>query len=233
MRHAGAVCHDNRMPLTDLPKGDRHTVRRRCEPNLSTLNVHTRNLPTTMVQLMGSLQQRHCLWADVRSQPATSVPITSTPPVLRRHVSYPERLNSRSGSSRLPQTVYVERQGERGWTCPVASTLTWMDTAGIQRGALFRAIDRWGNLRDQRLSGEAINDVLRTRAADVGMDLESLSAHGLRSGAVTQHSEWGVPEPAIMAMTRHKSRDMLDHYDRPTVGFDNAAGHYVPNRSER
>ena len=57
----------------------------------------------------------------------------------------------------------------------------WLQQAGHQSGPLFRRIRRGGHLTDQRLSVRALRDIVKTRAADAGID-GTVSGHSLRIG---------------------------------------------------
>lgn len=55
-------------------------------------------------------------------------------------------------------------------------------------GPIFRHIDRWNNVRERALSGEAVNGIVKRTAAAVGIDPKKVSAHGLRAGYLTEAS---------------------------------------------
>ena len=82
----------------------------------------------------------------------------------------------------------------------------------ITDGALFRSIDRWGRVGRHGLSGQAVNDILKSRAARAGLEPDLLSAHGLRSGYLTEASLQGVPIEAAMRHSMHRSYQTAVRY---------------------
>ena len=58
----------------------------------------------------------------------------------------------------------------------------WLGESGIT-GPLLVAVDRWGHLGGNALSGAALNDILARLVSDA--DLEPLTCHGLRRYAIT------------------------------------------------
>jgi site-specific recombinase XerD len=107
--------------------------------------------------------------------------------------------------------------------CPIKALQTWLDAAGITEGAVFRSVDRHGNVRG-RLRDRAVALVVKRYCAAAGMDSRKYAGHSLRAGLVTQAAVNNVPERVIMAQTRHKSSDMLRRYIREVSMFrDNAS----------
>jgi site-specific recombinase XerD len=88
---------------------------------------------------------------------------------------------------------------------PADALTTWLDRAGITSGAVFRAIDRWGRIDATAISGDGVNDVIKRRCRLAGLDPALFSAHGLRSGYLTQAAQDGVPLPEAMQQSQHRS----------------------------
>ncbi len=82
---------------------------------------------------------------------------------------------------------------------------TWLDRAGIIDRAVFRAIDRWGRMGQGAISGDGVNDIVKKRCRQAGLDPALFSAHGLRSGYLTQAARAGVPLPEAMQQSQHRS----------------------------
>lgn len=95
---------------------------------------------------------------------------------------------------------------------PVAVLQSWLERAGIREGAVFRAIDRWGNLEKRALTPQAVNLVLKRRAAKAGLDPAAFSAHGLRSGYLTETARRGIPLPEAMQQSQHRSVQQASNY---------------------
>lgn len=108
--------------------------------------------------------------------------------------------------------------------CPVRTLRAWLDAAGIESGPLWRAVDKWGVLRGNRLSGESIAGVVKRSAKRVGIDPSRVAGHSLRSGLITTAVLQGIPIAEIAQQSRHASVDVLVRYVRPATVFDaNAA----------
>lgn len=95
---------------------------------------------------------------------------------------------------------------------PVMALEAWIHRAKIEKGAIFRAIDRWGTLQDKALTPQAINLIVKTRCAQAGLDPVSFSAHGLRSGFLTEAARRGVPMPEAMRQSQHRSVQQAARY---------------------
>lgn len=109
--------------------------------------------------------------------------------------------------------------------CPVAAVMNWLTRSGITEGAIFRPITRHGQLQPERLSGDAVSEVIRERIAAAGMDPEGYSGHSLRAGFATSAAQAGASTLKIRAQTGHASDAMLSRYIRDGELFvGNAAG---------
>ena len=109
--------------------------------------------------------------------------------------------------------------------CPVAAVTDWLARSGITAGPVFRPINRHGNLHPNRLSGDAVSEVIRERLAAVGIDPEGYSGHSLRAGFATSAAQAGVSTLKIRQQTGHASDAMLARYVRDGELFvGNAAG---------
>jgi integrase len=95
---------------------------------------------------------------------------------------------------------------------PVEALNAWLAAAKIQTGSMFRKIDRWGNLSKRALEPSAINQIVKHRAALAGLKPGEFSAHGLRSGYLTEAANRGVPLPEAMEQSRHRSVQQASSY---------------------
>ncbi|WP_294535773.1 site-specific integrase [uncultured Rhodoblastus sp.] len=95
---------------------------------------------------------------------------------------------------------------------PVEALEAWIAKAEIAKGALFRAIDRWGTLQDKALTPQAVNLIVKARCAQAGLDPLAFSAHGLRSGFLTEAARRGVPMPEAMRQSQHRSVQQAARY---------------------
>ncbi|PZN95489.1 MAG: integrase [Hyphomicrobiales bacterium] len=94
----------------------------------------------------------------------------------------------------------------------VAALREWIERADIKKGAVFRAIDRWEAIDDRALTPQAINLILKRRCAMAGLDPGEFSAHGLRSGYLTEAARNGVALPAAMRQSQHRSVQQASRY---------------------
>lgn len=95
---------------------------------------------------------------------------------------------------------------------PVDALNAWLDAAKIDKGSIFRAIDRWGNVSRRPLDPKAINDMVKQRVEMAGLDPAEFSAHGLRSGYLTEAANRGIPLPEAMEQSRHRSVQQASQY---------------------
>lgn len=95
---------------------------------------------------------------------------------------------------------------------PVLALREWIERADIKKGAVFRAIDRWEAINDRMLTPQAINLILKRRCAMARLDPIDFSAHGLRSGYLTEASRNGVALPAAMRQSQHRSVQQAARY---------------------
>ncbi|WP_245281534.1 site-specific integrase [Rhizobium sp. AAP43] len=95
---------------------------------------------------------------------------------------------------------------------PIEALNAWLKLAKIESGSVFRAIDRWGNVSRRALDPKAINDIVKQRAELAGLDPTEFSAHGLRSGYLTEAANRGIPLPEAMEQSRHRSIQQASEY---------------------
>lgn len=95
---------------------------------------------------------------------------------------------------------------------PVAALREWIERADIEKGAVFRAIDRWEAIDDRALTPQAVNLILKRRCTMAGLDPVEFSAHGLRSGYLTEAGRNGVALPAAMRQSQHRSVQQAARY---------------------
>lgn len=109
-------------------------------------------------------------------------------------------------------------------TCPKRVLETWLDSAAITSGPLFRSIDRWGNVGTNALSSLGVARAVKRGLAALNLDARAYSGHSLRAGLVTAAAIAGVNERTIMQQTGHKNVAVLRRYIREGSLFrENAA----------
>ena len=107
--------------------------------------------------------------------------------------------------------------------CPVASIKKWIEIANISSGPLFRRFSKGSKLTDNRLTDQTVALLIKEYLVLAGIDSKNYSGHSLRSGFATSAAESGVEERSIMAMTGHKSTEMVRRYIKEANLFKNNA----------
>lgn len=102
----------------------------------------------------------------------------------------------------------------------VSSLAAWIDGAGIHEGAIFRRI--WKGRVGPALLPGSVAAIVKRRARLAGLEGD-FGAHSLRSGFVTEAGKQGVPLPAVMAMTEHRSVASVIGYFQAGAAEDNPA----------
>jgi site-specific recombinase XerD len=104
-------------------------------------------------------------------------------------------------------------------TCPVRTLKAWVDAAAVAEGALFRSVNRHGQL-GSRLGGRDVARIVQRTAAASGLNAALYSGHSLRSGLATSAARAGKSDRAIMAQGRWTGRSMVDRYVRDAKLLD-------------
>jgi integrase len=95
---------------------------------------------------------------------------------------------------------------------PVEALREWLARADLSKGPVFRAIDRWGALEERALTPQSINLIVKRRCAMAGLEPREFSAHGLRSGYLTEAARQGVSLPEAMQQSQHRSVQQAASY---------------------
>jgi len=95
--------------------------------------------------------------------------------------------------------------------CPVVSLKNWIKKSEIKSGKIFDMSDKSVALTVKKYAGIA------------GLDSNKYSGHSLRSGFATSTAELGAEERSIMAMTGHKTTQMVRRYIQEANLFKNNA----------
>jgi len=112
---------------------------------------------------------------------------------------------------------------ENSQYCPVVSLRKWIEISKINSGALFRRFTKGSKLSENRLSDQTVALLIKDYLEIAGIESRNYSGHSLRSGFATSAAESGVEERSIMAMTGHKSTEMVRRYIKDANLFKNNA----------
>ena len=107
--------------------------------------------------------------------------------------------------------------------CPVNSLQKWIQISKITSGPLFRRFTKGSNLSENRLTDQTVALLIKKYLRLADIDSKNYSGHSLRSGFATSAAESGVEERSIMAMTGHKSTEMVRRYIKEANLFKNNA----------
>ena len=107
--------------------------------------------------------------------------------------------------------------------CPVVSLKKWIQISNISTGALFRRFSKGSKLSENRLTDQTVALLIKEYLNLAGIDSKNYSGHSLRSGFATSAAESGAEERSIMAMTGHKSTEMVRRYIKDANLFKNNA----------
>ena len=95
--------------------------------------------------------------------------------------------------------------------CPVISLKNWLEKLEVKSGRIFD------------MSDKSVALTIKKYTAIAGLDSNKYSGHSLRSGFATSTAELGAEERSIMAMTGHKTTQMVRRYIQEANLFKNNA----------
>ena len=107
--------------------------------------------------------------------------------------------------------------------CPVVSLKKLLDLSKINTGPVFRRFIKGSKLSEYRLTDQTVALLIKKYINLAGIDNRNYSGHSLRSGFATSAADSGVEERNIMAMTGHKSAEMVRRYIKDANLFKNNA----------
>jgi site-specific recombinase XerD len=107
--------------------------------------------------------------------------------------------------------------------CPVLHLKKWLELSNIISGPIFRKFNKGFNLSDNRLTDQSVALLLKSYLTEAGIENKNYSGHSLRSGFATASAESGADERSIMAMTGHKTTQMVRRYIKEANLFKNNA----------
>ena len=107
--------------------------------------------------------------------------------------------------------------------CPVVSLKNLLDLSKIKTGPVFRRFIKGSKLSENRLTDQTVALLIKKYINLAGIDSRNYSGHSLRSGFATSAADSGVEERNIMAMTGHKSAEMVRRYIKDANLFKNNA----------
>ena len=107
--------------------------------------------------------------------------------------------------------------------CPVTNLKKWLEISNINSGPIFRRFSKGSNLTDNRLTDQSVVLLIKEYLKIAGIENKNFAGHSLRSGFATVAADSGADERSIMAMTGHKTTQMVRRYIREANLFKNNA----------
>ena len=107
--------------------------------------------------------------------------------------------------------------------CPVDNLKKWLEISGIKSGPIFRRFSKGLSLSSKRLTDQSVVLLIKKYLNLAGIENKNFAGHSLRSGFATVAAESGADERSIMAMTGHKTTQMVRRYIREANLFKNNA----------
>ena len=107
--------------------------------------------------------------------------------------------------------------------CPVMNLKDWLKISKIKTGPIFKRFAKGSVLTNNRLTDQSVVLIIKDCLKLAGIENNNFSGHSLRSGFATVAAESGADERSIMAMTGHKTSQMVRRYIREANIFKNNA----------
>ena len=95
--------------------------------------------------------------------------------------------------------------------CPVKALQVWINQSNLTKGKVFN------------ISDKSVANTIKKYAGLAGLNKDKYAGHSLRSGFATSTAESGAEERNIMAMTGHKTTQMVRRYIKEANLFKNNA----------
>jgi len=112
-----------------------------------------------------------------------------------------------SGEGMIKAIPYFKNQNY----CPVLNLKKWIEISKSKDGKIYN------------ISDKSVSLIIKKYASLAGMDESKYGGHSLRSGFATSAAESGAEERNIMAMTGHKTTQMVRRYIQEANLFKNNA----------
>jgi integrase len=88
----------------------------------------------------------------------------------------------------------------------------WLDVSGIKKGAIFRSVDRHGNVAKDAMTDRAVALIVKKRVKMAGLNPAIYAGHSLRSGFLTESGIQGKNLLDAMKLSGHKTMQVAAGY---------------------
>ena len=160
----------------------------------------TRDAAILLVGFFGAFRRTELVTLD-----RDSIDIRETGILIRIRRSKTDQI----GHGRLVSIPRIQ-----GTLCPVSRLERWLHLSRIDKGPIFRPVTKSGEVRQTRISAEAVSCIVKRCVSKIGRGSDGFSGHSLRAGFVTSAAMMGVPLWTIRAQTGHTSNSVLQKYIR-------------------
>ena len=107
--------------------------------------------------------------------------------------------------------------------CPIKNLKKLLEISKIKSGPIFRRFTKGSTLSNKRLTDQSVVLIIKEYLKLAGIENKNFAGHSLRSGFATVAADAGADERSIMAMTGHKTTQMVRRYIRDANIFKNNA----------
>lgn len=121
---------------------------------------------------------------------------------------------SKTDQESMGRELAIPYAAKNPYLCPIKSLKDWLTLSKIRTGAIFRTINRHGQILDGRLTSQSVALLVKQYVGHLGLDSKLFSGHSLRAGLVTSLALAGLSESAIMRQSGHRSSAVLKKYIR-------------------
>ncbi|KAA8697544.1 Cointegrate resolution protein S [Pseudomonas caricapapayae] len=117
-------------------------------------------------------------WRGFRSDELCRLQVQDVKAVASSGISLylPRSKGDRDNLGSTYQTPALQR------LCPVQAYIEWINCSALVRGPVFRAVDRWGNLKEEGLHANSVIPLLRQALQRAGIAAGHYTSHSLRRG---------------------------------------------------
>ena len=119
---------------------------------------------------------------------------------------------SKTDQEAVGRTLFIPKAS--GAHCPVKALWGWLRHARITEDAIFRSVNRHGQISVDALTAQSVAAIVKSSVAEAGLDPRQFAAHSLRAGFVTAATVANVPIWQIKRVTGHRSDDVVATYVR-------------------
>lgn len=131
------------------------------------------------------------------------------------------RMGATKGDQLIETARFKAIPKGKGSICPVSALKSWLHKAQLTEGAVFRGIDRHGNIYEKPISHTTANRIIKQWVSRAGIgDANKYSGHSLRASFITIARELKVPDFRIAKQSHHRDLRVIETYYRPEMSFE-------------